>query len=185
MSRNLTPPPASQANRFDDGKTACEQPEADLIDAYAQAEWWLADDDDWVPDDVRLLADAFAPLRSDLPRHEDGEADDPWDDPGWAEAARDYHAKRGKDVSTVTYSPDELARLRALMADDVSIDRAWHEIKTERLRERVPEATLKAAEFLIEQRDPAKLRAWLSKRTAQECAAILQCLEQRKRAREK
>jgi macrodomain Ter protein organizer (MatP/YcbG family) len=49
----------------------------------------------------------------------------------------------------------------------------------------VPIATLQAAEFLIQQKDPARIRAWLSKHTAQERAGILQHLEQRKRARTK
>jgi hypothetical protein len=130
----------------------------------------------------RLLADCSAPYRDDLPRHEDVGADDPWDDPGWIDAARDYHAARGKKVSTVTYTPDELARLRALMADDVSLERAWSEVNSSH---DVSLATIEAAEFLIQQKDPARLRTWLSKHTAQECAAILQCLERRKRARVK
>jgi hypothetical protein len=47
----------------------------------------------------------------------------------------------------------------------------------------VPLATLQAAEFLIQQKDPARLRAWLAKHSAQERAAILQHLEQRRKAR--
>jgi hypothetical protein len=47
----------------------------------------------------------------------------------------------------------------------------------------VPKATLEAAEFLVQQRDPARLRSWLDNHTAQERETILQHLEQRKRAR--
>jgi hypothetical protein len=49
-----------------------------------------------------------------------------------------------------------------------------------RVRARVTEATLKAAEFLVKQKDPARMRAWLSKHTAQERAAILEHLERRR-----
>jgi hypothetical protein len=73
-----------------------------------------------------------------------------------------------------------LARLRALMADDVSLERAYAEVSKPA---GVAESTLKAAEFLLQEKDPARLRAWLDKHTAQEREAILQHFEQRKRAR--
>ena len=57
-----------------------------------------------------------------------GSGADPWDDPSWGEAAIDYHKSRGKRVSTVSYAPGEIWRLRRLMDDDVSLDRAWHEL---------------------------------------------------------
>jgi hypothetical protein len=45
-------------------------------------------------------------------------------------------------------------------------------------------STLQAAEFLFfQQKDPARLRAWLAQHSAEERAAILQHLEQRKKAR--
>jgi hypothetical protein len=46
-------------------------------------------------------------------------------------------------------------------------------------------STLQAAEFLVREKDPARLRAWLDKHTAEECAAILRHLERREEARVK
>jgi hypothetical protein len=81
----------------------------------------------------QLLADAFAPVRDDLPHYEDA-------------------------VPELINEEQELSSV-------------------------VPLATLQAAEFLIQQKDPARLRAWLAKHSAQERAAILQHLEQRRKAR--
>ena len=58
----------------------------------------------------------------------DAEADDAWAAPGWREAALDYHKHRGGRVSIASYAPEHLARLRRLLDDDVSLDRAWHEL---------------------------------------------------------
>jgi hypothetical protein len=111
----------------------------------------------------------------------DADADDPWDDPGWGDAAREYHAARGKKVSVVNYTPDELARLRALMADDVSIERVYAEAKEQ--RPGAATATLEAAEYLIELGNFDRWKKWFDARTKQERAAIVQYLEQRKRTR--
>ena len=54
--------------------------------------------------------------------------DDAWAAPGWREASLEYHKHRGGRVSTTSYAPKHLARLRRLMDDDVSLDRAWHEL---------------------------------------------------------
>jgi hypothetical protein len=54
--------------------------------------------------------------------------DDAWDAPVWREAALEYHEARGKRVSIAPYAPEHLARLRRLMDDDVSLERAWHEL---------------------------------------------------------
>jgi hypothetical protein len=154
----------------------------------------------------KLIADCFWPCREGLecereilPAHE-AEAkclaaqiraseviseDDPWDDPGWEEAAREYHAKRGSNVSEVDYSPDELARLRRLMADDVSLDRAWRELDSERARAEVPEVTLKAAEYLHDLGDLNCFKKWFDRHTTEERAAIFRHLDERKRGRGK
>lgn len=41
-------------------------------------------------------------------------------------------------------------------------------------------STLMAAEYLVRQNDAARLKAWLSKHTAAECAAILQHIERKR-----
>src|SRR5262249_57717015 len=58
----------------------------------------------------------------------EAEADDAWAAPGWREAALEYHKHRGNRASIAPYAPEELARLRRLMDDSVSLDRAWHEL---------------------------------------------------------
>src|SRR5262249_57177850 len=55
-------------------------------------------------------------------------ADDAWAAPGWREAALEYHKHRGNRASIAPYAPEHLARLRRLMDDSVSLDRAWHEL---------------------------------------------------------
>jgi len=55
-------------------------------------------------------------------------ADDAWAAPGWREAAVEYHKARDGRASIAPCAPEHLARLRRLLADDVSRDRAWAEI---------------------------------------------------------
>jgi hypothetical protein len=56
------------------------------------------------------------------------QSDDGWDDPSWRGAALEYHAARDRRVSIVSHSPEEIARLRRLMDDNVSLDCAWSEL---------------------------------------------------------
>jgi len=55
-------------------------------------------------------------------------SDDAWAAPTWREAALQYHKARDGRVSIVPYALEHLARLRRLMADNVSLDRAGHEL---------------------------------------------------------
>ena len=80
-----------------------------------------------------IMAAAFAAVRDNLLTFEDIEAeptfaDDASSAPGWRDAAVNYHKDRGARVSVTSYTADELARLRELMADNVTLERAWHEI---------------------------------------------------------
>jgi hypothetical protein len=50
----------------------------------------------------------------------------PWDAPSWRDAAVEYHRDRPGRLA-VEIELKRLAWLRRLMADDISIDRAWHE----------------------------------------------------------
>jgi hypothetical protein len=52
----------------------------------------------------------------------------PWDALSWRQAAVEYHRDRPGPL-TVEIEPKRLARLRGLMGDDISIDRAWHELR--------------------------------------------------------
>jgi hypothetical protein len=70
-------------------------------------------------------------------------ADDGWDGPGWGGAALEYHAARDKRASIVSHSPEEIARLRRLMDDNMSLDRAWAELS------RLPGAAAATVEALM------------------------------------
>ena len=50
-----------------------------------------------------------------------------WDAPSWRQAAVEYHRDRPGRLAVV--EPKRLARLRRLMADGVSLERAWQEIE--------------------------------------------------------
>jgi len=67
-----------------------------------------------------------------------------------------------------------LKKLRRLLADDISLDRAWHELNRP---SGIPASTAEAAEFLVRQGDPERLRNWLDRHTADERAAIRRHLE--------
>jgi hypothetical protein len=71
-----------------------------------------------------------------------------------------------------------IERARALMADPVTLEQAQAEVSKP---PQIPIATLRAAEFLLQQKDPARLRHWLSQHSAPERKAILQHLEQHKK----
>jgi len=88
-------------------------------------------------------------------------------------------ACRGADKKR-RHSPADarLKRLRRLLADDVSVERAWRELNN---APAVPIATLHAAKFLLQQRDPERLRMWLEKHSMQERAEILRHLKERRR----
>jgi hypothetical protein len=51
-----------------------------------------------------------------------------WDAPSWRQAAVEYHRDRPGRLA-VEIEPKRLARLRPLMADGVSLERAWQEIQ--------------------------------------------------------
>jgi hypothetical protein len=68
---------------------------------------------------------------------------DGWNDPGWAQAARDYHAARAGRLGVVEIEPERLARLRLLLSDNISLDRVWHELNDPSTRP-APQTTVNA-----------------------------------------
>jgi hypothetical protein len=103
-----------------------------------------------------IMVEAFAPARGDLPRdHYDGST---------------FAAARPTPVDS------RLEKLRRLIADDVSLERAWHEINT-RAPDDVAIATLWAAEYLVQQGDAERFRRWLDQHSADERACIRRHLE--------
>lgn len=75
---------------------------------------------------------------------------------------------------------DPRLRLRRLMGDDVTLERAHAELSKP---EGVAASTLQAAEYLMAEGDPDRLRRWLDKHGATERTAILQHLAKRKGTR--
>jgi hypothetical protein len=86
----------------------------------------------------------------------DDEEPDPWaaDMPGWRRAAAEYHSDRAGRV--LSGEPRRLARLRRLMAEDVSIDRAWQELNDVR-NWSTPKATIDAVWWAICERGMSAL----------------------------
>ena len=68
---------------------------------------------------------------------------DYWSDPGWRKAARQYHATRAGRLLLAEIKPQRLARFRRLLADDISLDRAWRELNDPGARP-APQVTLDA-----------------------------------------
>jgi hypothetical protein len=100
------------------------------------------------PDEVqRILADAFAPVRADLlPRAEDD------DDSTFAAACEAADAKQASK------SPDpHLDKLRQLMADEVTLDRAYSKIHREHFRGRAAARTVEALMLSLRERGTAAL----------------------------
>ena len=69
-----------------------------------------------------------------------------WDRASWRASAKDYHEQRASRRTSETISPERLAHLRRLMADDSSIDRAWHKLEADRT---APKATVDALMFSL------------------------------------
>jgi hypothetical protein len=82
-------------------------------------------------------------------------ADEPEDDwagdrESWADAAVHYHKDRGNRPSLVEYKAAELARLRSLLINERSLDRAKAEIQAHHERQRNAAAlTIEALGFAL------------------------------------
>jgi len=55
-----------------------------------------------------------------------------WDGPGWRAAAAEYHNKNYQSAAKI--EAERLRRLRHLMDNDVSLERAWSELNDQRRR---------------------------------------------------
>jgi len=83
-----------------------------------------------------------------------------WDE-GWKRAARDYHAARNGRAAVAEIDADKLSQLRRLLADDVSLERAWTELNT--IKGRAAKSTVEALAFHLRGgadvlREPSALR---------------------------
>ena len=70
----------------------------------------------------------------------------------WREAAIEYHKARGKNAGIVSCTPDQLARLHKLMADDVTLEQAWCELNRAAQHGRAAASTVEALLFSLRQR---------------------------------
>jgi uncharacterized protein YjiS (DUF1127 family) len=70
-----------------------------------------------------------------------------WKDKSWKEAAREYHAQRGGSRTVIEIEPERLRRLRRLLGDDASLERAWHELNS--TGGRAAQATVEALMFSL------------------------------------
>ena len=75
-----------------------------------------------------------------------------WKDKNWKEAARDYHAQRGGSRTVIEIEPARLRRLRQLLNDSVSLERAWHELNAAHIHGRAAQATAEALMFSLRSR---------------------------------
>lgn len=75
-------------------------------------------------------------------------AADAWNAPSWREAALEYQDARAGRRLIVETLPEDLARLRRLMSDSVSLERAWAELSDPRNRP-TPKATVDAVMFAV------------------------------------
>jgi hypothetical protein len=120
---------------------------------------------DWAQEQLTgLMTDeeAAARVAADLSRvwallSLEEEDEDCWerDRKSWAGAAAEYHKDRGDRILLVWAEPREAVG--------------------------AARSTLRTAEFLLQQKDPAQMRRWLSRHSAAEREAILRHLEQKKR----
>ena len=132
----------------------------------------------------RILADAFAPARDelvfvDLPADPvDLPANLPDDVPD-ADAAPETGIELPDDDEYQGLSPSFAKACR--QADERVRARREQQRERPQKKPHAAQSTLQAAEYLIQQRDAKRLRAWLVQHTPQERAAILEHLEQKVR----
>jgi hypothetical protein len=108
-----------------------------------------------------------------------------WDGPSWKQAALEYQHMRGNRTLVAETHPEDLARLRRLMSDNVSLERAWHEINRsarERYNE-APEATYHAVVYELRTHGLAQLKQAncqrrLSDLSAAQVKAVIASLQQ-------
>lgn len=130
---------------------------------------------------VRDLGPKFGGKEADLLNSQDISAVPGSGDGDYAGLSSTFAAAcRAADQKQRRQPPDPtIERARRLLADDVTLERAWHELNKPA---GVAASTLQAAEHLLQQKDPQRLRAWLAKRSAEEFEAIHQYFRNKKEA---
>jgi hypothetical protein len=101
--------------------------------------------------------DAALDAGAEDPGEQNTRGGDYWSDPGWGKAARQYHAARAGRLLVTEIEPQRLARLRELLANDISLDRAWRELN-ERDDQPAPQATVDARVYELRTNGLAALK---------------------------
>jgi hypothetical protein len=87
-----------------------------------------------------------------------GEGDaDAWAGESWVRAAEDYGIARGARLSIVEIEPENLTRPRELLANEISLPRAYAEIATRHTKGRAADSTVEVAMFSLRGRGVAAL----------------------------
>jgi hypothetical protein len=116
------------------------------------------------------------PPRADLPKaHLESKnweqiAADAWTSPGWKQAALEYHHARGNRTLIVETPPEDLARLRRLISDSVSLDAAWAELNDFRNRP-TPKVTIEAVIHAVRERGLTALKEPVTAERLERCDA--------------
>jgi hypothetical protein len=121
-------------------------PLAAVTTAVHDREWWAVEAIRAGTDWSGLIAAALEMMvATGIIEEPAAQAMTPWDAQSWRDAAVEYHRDRPGRLA-VEIELKRLARLRRLMADDISIDRAWHELEADRT---APQATVDALMFSL------------------------------------
>ena len=100
--------------------------------AVHDREWWAEETVRAGTDRSGLVAAALEMMvAAGIIEEPAAQAMTPWDAQSWRDAAVEYHRDRPGRLA-VEIELKRLARLRRLMVDDMSIDRAWHELRDSR-----------------------------------------------------
>ena len=91
-----------------------------------------------------------------------------WDDKNWKGAAREYHHARGDRRAVVEIESDRLGRLRRLLADNVSFERAYAELNS--TPGRAAASTVEALMYSLRERGTAALEEPDTKRRLSQCS---------------
>jgi hypothetical protein len=75
-----------------------------------------------------------------------------WKDKGWKDAALEYHSQRGGSRTVIEIESGRLRRLRQLLNDSVSLERAWHEINAVHIHGRAAQSTVEALMYSLRER---------------------------------
>src|SRR5262249_52108687 len=97
--------------------------------AVHDREWWVVEAVRAGTDWSSLVAAAVEMMvAAGIVEQPQTETITPWDAPSWREAAVEYHRDRPGRLA-VEIQPKRLERLRRLSVDEISMDRAWHELR--------------------------------------------------------